>query len=65
MQYSLMIYQTDAQFAARNDLARRDANTGALLRCPTSTRRSRGRSAHRSSTSAWSKCGRHESCRPR
>ncbi|HEY7894521.1 MAG TPA: YciI family protein [Gemmatimonadaceae bacterium] len=32
MQYSLMIYQTNAQFAARTDPARRDANTGAFMR---------------------------------
>jgi hypothetical protein len=32
MQYSLMIYQTAAQFAARSDPARRDANTGAFMR---------------------------------
>ena len=32
MQYSLMIYQTDAQFAVRNDPARRDANTGTFMR---------------------------------
>jgi hypothetical protein len=30
MQYSLMIYQTDAQFAARTDPARRDAANGAF-----------------------------------
>lgn len=32
MQYSLLIYQTDAQFAARTDPARRDANNGAFMR---------------------------------
>jgi hypothetical protein len=32
MQYSLLIYQTAAQFAARTDPARRDANTGAFMR---------------------------------
>lgn len=32
MHYSLMIYQTNAQFAARTDPARRDANTGAFMR---------------------------------
>ena len=32
MQYSLMIYQTAAQFAARTDPTRRDANTGAFMR---------------------------------
>jgi len=31
MQYSLMIYQTDAQFAARTDPARREANTAAFM----------------------------------
>jgi hypothetical protein len=31
MQYSLLIYQTDAQFAARADPARRDANTAAFM----------------------------------
>lgn len=31
MQYSLMIYQTDAQFAARTDPARRDAANGAFM----------------------------------
>ena len=31
MQYSLLIYQTDAQFAARTDPARRDANTAAFM----------------------------------
>ncbi len=30
MQYSLMIYQTDAQFAARTDPARREANGAAF-----------------------------------
>ena len=30
MQYSLLIYQTDAQFAARTDPARRDASNGAF-----------------------------------
>jgi hypothetical protein len=30
MQYSLLIYQTDAQFAARNDPARRDASNAAF-----------------------------------
>src|SRR5690349_577518 len=32
MQYSLMIYQTDAQFAARTDPARREANGAAFGR---------------------------------
>ena len=32
MQYSLLIYQTKAQFAARTDPARRDANTEAFMR---------------------------------
>jgi len=32
MQYSLMIYQTAAQFAARTDPARRDANGAAFMR---------------------------------
>jgi hypothetical protein len=32
MQYSLLIYQTDAQFAARTDPARRDANGAAFMR---------------------------------
>src|SRR5690348_8773763 len=32
MQYSLMLYQTDAQFAARADPARRDAMNGAFMR---------------------------------
>jgi hypothetical protein len=32
MQYSLLIYQTDAQFAARTDPARRDAANGAFGR---------------------------------
>jgi hypothetical protein len=32
MQYSLMIYQTDAQFAARTDPVRRDASNGAFMR---------------------------------
>jgi len=32
MQYSLMIYQTDDQFAARTDPARRDANGAAFMR---------------------------------
>jgi len=31
MQYSLMIYQNDSQFAARTDPARRDANTAAFM----------------------------------
>lgn len=31
MQYSLMIYQSDAQFAARTDPARRDANGRAFM----------------------------------
>lgn len=31
MQYSLLIYQTDAQFAARTDPARRDANGAAFM----------------------------------
>jgi hypothetical protein len=31
MQYSLMIYQTPAQFAARTDPARREANTTAFM----------------------------------
>jgi hypothetical protein len=31
MQYSLLIYQTDAQFAARTDPARRDAANGAFM----------------------------------
>ncbi len=31
MQYSLMIYQTDAQFAARADPARREANGAAFM----------------------------------
>jgi hypothetical protein len=30
MQYSLMLYQTDAQFAARTDPARREANQAAF-----------------------------------
>jgi len=32
MQYSLMIYQTEAQFAARTDPARREANGAAFMR---------------------------------
>lgn len=32
MQYSLLIYQTDAQFAARTDSTRRDANSAAFMR---------------------------------
>jgi hypothetical protein len=32
MQYSLMIYQTEGQFAARTDPARRDANSEAFMR---------------------------------
>ena len=32
MQYSLLIYQTDAQFAARTDPARREANGAAFMR---------------------------------
>jgi hypothetical protein len=32
MQYSLLIYQTDAQFAARTDPARRDANGVAFMK---------------------------------
>jgi hypothetical protein len=32
VQYSLLIYQTEAQFAARTDPARRDANAGAFMR---------------------------------
>ena len=31
MQYSLLLYQTDAQFAARTDPARRDAVAGAFM----------------------------------
>jgi hypothetical protein len=31
MQFSLMIYQTNAQFAARTDPARREANTAAFM----------------------------------
>lgn len=31
MQYSLLIYQTDSQFAARTDPARREANTAAFM----------------------------------
>jgi hypothetical protein len=31
MQYSLLIYQNDSQFAARTDPARRDANTAAFM----------------------------------
>src|SRR4029077_8894603 len=31
MQYSLLIYQTSDQFAARTDPARRDANTAAFM----------------------------------
>jgi hypothetical protein len=31
VQYSLLIYQTDAQFAARTDPARRDANAAAFM----------------------------------
>ena len=31
MQYSLMIYQTASQFAARTDPARKDANTAAFM----------------------------------
>jgi len=31
MQYSLLIYQTDSQFAARTDPARRDANGAAFM----------------------------------
>ena len=32
MQYSLLLYQTDAQFAARTDPTRRDAVAGAFMR---------------------------------
>ena len=32
MQFSLLIYQTDTQFAARTDPARRDAANGAFMR---------------------------------
>jgi hypothetical protein len=32
MQYSLLIYQTESQFAARTDLARRDANGAAFMK---------------------------------
>jgi hypothetical protein len=32
MQYSLLIYQTEGQFAARTDPARRDAANGAFMR---------------------------------
>src|SRR5215467_10587853 len=31
MQYSLLIYQSDSQFAARTDPARRDANAAAFM----------------------------------
>lgn len=31
MQYSLMMYQTDAQFAARTDASKREANTAAFM----------------------------------
>ena len=32
MQYSLLIYQNDSQFAARTDPARRDANANAFMK---------------------------------
>ena len=57
MQYSLLIYQTDSQFAARSDPARRDAANGAFMRYVEALQEAGVLLV------TWSSCARLASCR--